>query len=77
MSPIEVTTRYTTTVDDLPSAWAFVMERVDQVGPNPSIKIRPIWIHNLHDMDRVDAPPAVRQFEITVEGMVHEEGEAE
>ena len=28
-APIEITTKYATSVDDLPDAWAFVMERLD------------------------------------------------
>lgn len=69
--PVEVTTRYATTVDDLTAAWSFVMARVDQVGPNPSIKISPIWSYGVVDMDR-DERDAPRQFEVVVSGMVEE-----
>lgn len=73
-APIEVTTRYATTVDDLSAAWAFVMDRVDHVGPDPSIEIKPLWAFNIQDMDRPDAdtyqPP--RQFSVVVSGMVEE-----
>ncbi len=69
--PSEVTTRYATTVDDLAAAWAYVMERIDQVGPDPSITIKPLWVISVHDMDSDnEAPP--REFEVTVSGMVHE-----
>lgn len=74
-APIEVTTRYVTTVDELPAAWAFVMDRLDRVGPDPSVSIRPLWITPIQDMDRIGAPPTPRQFEVVVEGMVPEEDE--
>lgn len=69
--PIEVTTRYATSVDDLPAAWAFVMDHVDKVGPDPSIHIKPLWVVSVHDMDR-DEPEGgwPRRFEVVVEGMV-------
>lgn len=70
-APIEVTTRYATTVDDLGAAWAFVMERLDSVGPDPSVQITPMWTFSVHDMDRdVETPP--RRFSVVVEGMVPE-----
>lgn len=71
-APIEVTTRYATTVDDLPAAWAFVMDRLDSVGPDPSIDIKPLWSWSVHDMDDDDAPTPPRQFEVVVSGMVKE-----
>lgn len=71
-APIEVTTQYATTVDDLPAAWAFVMEHVDhaEVGPNPSIEISPLWSYSVHDMDNDDAPTPPRQFSVVVSGMI-------
>lgn len=42
-TPAEVTVRYACCADDLTSAWAFVMEHLDKVGPSPSIEIKPIW----------------------------------
>jgi hypothetical protein len=74
-APIEVTTRYATTMDDLNAAWGFVMDRLDRVGPDPSVIIKPIWMANVQDMERVDVPPMQRQFEVVVEGMVEEERE--
>lgn len=71
-APIEVTTRYATTVDTLVEAWAFVMDRVDNVGPDPSIKISPVWSFSVHDMDRSDHLDPPRQFSVVVEGMVPE-----
>lgn len=69
-APIEITTRYATTVDDLPTAWAFVMEHIDKVGPDPSIKISPLWIVSVHDMGNDDMAPTPRQFSVVVDGMV-------
>lgn len=67
--PVEVTTQYATTVDELHDAWAFVMAHVDKVGPNPSIKISPIWSYGVIDMDH-DESDAPRRFEVAVSGMV-------
>jgi hypothetical protein len=69
--PIEVTTRYVTTVDGLPAAWAFVMERLDKVGPDPTVVIKPHWWTSVHDMGQVEAPQ--RKFEVVVEGTVEEQ----
>lgn len=73
LSPIEVTTRYASTVADLPAAWAFIMERVDSAGPNPRITISPIF--TIHE-DGVDYDPPPRHFEVVVEGMQHEDERA-
>lgn len=70
--PVEVTTRFATTVRDLADAWSFVMGRLELVGPDPSVKISPLWSYSVHDMDR-DVPRPPRQFEVVVEGMVEEE----
>jgi hypothetical protein len=68
-SPVEVTTRYVTTVDDLPEAWAFIMGHLDTVGPDPTIQIKPLWIISAGDIgEDQERPP--RQFEVLVEGMV-------
>jgi hypothetical protein len=71
-APVEVTTRYATTVDELSEAWAFVMHRLDEVGPDPSVHITPVWTFSVHDMDS-DAQEPPRQFSVVVEGMVPEE----
>ncbi|WP_182377870.1 hypothetical protein [Nocardioides sp. WS12] len=68
-APIEVTTRYATTVDSLADAWQFVMARVDTVGPDPMITISPLWSFSVVDMGE-ETPP--RQFSVVVEGMVPE-----
>lgn len=70
--PVEVTTRYATSVDDLASAWAFVMDRLDHVGPDPEVRITPIWSWSVHDMDRPDDYQPPRRFEVVVSGMVEE-----
>lgn len=56
-APIEVTTKYATTVNTLPEAWAFVMNHIDRVGPDPHIRISPVWLTD------------PREFEVTVHGM--------
>jgi hypothetical protein len=61
---IEVTTRYATTASDLPAAWAFVMDRVDSVGPDPRITISPVWLPS------EDPESHPRYFEVVVDGMV-------
>jgi hypothetical protein len=73
--PIEVTTRYATSVNELADAWAFVMDRLDRVGPDPSVTIKPIWTISVRDMDTDDEDQEwPRRFEVVVEGMVHEGG---
>ena len=68
--PVEVTTRYATSVPDLTAAWAFVMGRLDSVGPDPQVSINPIWTISA-DLPEDEEPP--RRFEVVVSGMVHEE----
>ena len=64
-TPVEVTTKYATSVPTLPEAWAFVMARIDQVGDSPSVRINPIWRYS-------DDEDGTRVFEVVVEGMVEE-----
>lgn len=72
-APVEVTTRYATSVDTLAEAWAFVMERLDRVGPDPRITITPCWVISVRDMDADDEGwEYPRRFEVVVEGMVRE-----
>jgi hypothetical protein len=59
---VVVTTQYAVRVDDLYTAWAFVMEHVDHVGPDPSIQISPVWL-------RDDDGESVTRFEVTVRGI--------
>lgn len=67
--PVEITTRYATSVDSLTEAWEFVMARVDLVGPHPSIHISPCWHINPFDENPDEAEP---HFSVVVEGMVPE-----
>jgi hypothetical protein len=66
MRVVERTVRYVTVVDDLPSAWSFIMQRLDEMGDDPSIDIRPRWI--ISD----DPDEHGREFEVAVSGMVEE-----
>ena len=77
-TPVEVTTRYATTVNGLTEAWAFVMDRIDSVGPDPSITISPVWTVSVHDMGE-DEPEGgyPRHFSVVVEGMVEEANQGE
>lgn len=68
---VEVTTRFVTGVDTLAEAWAFVMDRIDAVGPDPSVTISPVWGRPL-DFDGDDDDPWPRTFTVKVEGMVEE-----
>lgn len=58
----ERTTKYATTVDDLAGAWRFVMAHVDDVGPNLSIHVTPMWVYGDND-------DGTRKFEVAVSGM--------
>lgn len=71
-TPVEKTVRYATTVEDLAGAWAFVMEKLEQVGPDPSVEISPIWVISVGDAlsGTEEAPP--RHFSVVVSGMVEE-----
>lgn len=62
--PVELTTRYATTVDELSDAFSFVMSHLDHVGSDPTISIGPVWSFN----DLSDVP--LRRFAVMVSGMV-------
>lgn len=64
-APVEVTTRYATTVESLTDAWAFVMEHLDSVGPDPRIEISPLWTYGSDDVE-----DGTRRFSVAVDGMV-------
>jgi hypothetical protein len=70
--PVEVTTRYATSVDTLADAWAFVMARVDDVGPDPMVTITPFWSISVADMDDEAGREYPRRFGVVVSGMVKE-----
>lgn len=61
-APIEATIQYATVVEDLNAAWVFVMGLIDQLGPDPTIKINPVWSHQVDETQR--------RFEVVVSGMV-------
>jgi hypothetical protein len=65
--PVEITTRYATSVDSLVDAWHFIMEHLDEVGPDPQVEICPIWTYDVSD--DLDLP---RRFTVVVSGMVEE-----
>lgn len=72
LTPVEVTKSYASTVESLADAWEFVMDRVDSVGPSPTIAIEPIWSYTLTDTE--DEPvERARAFSVLVEGMVEED----
>jgi len=66
---IERTIKFSTTVDELPAAWAFVMEKIDEVGPDPQIEIKPLWQADA-DAPLNEADTWKRVFEVAVSGMV-------
>jgi len=68
-APIERTIRYATSVEELTDAWKFIMDKIDEVGPNPSIAINPRWITPVSAMNDDDYVSR-REFEVTVSGMV-------
>lgn len=65
---IEVTTRYATNVETLAEAWAFVMDHVDRVGPDPMVTIKPTWYYGMGDDE--DVNDGDRWFSVVVNGMV-------
>jgi hypothetical protein len=74
--PIEMMTRYATTVDDISEAWAFVMDHLDLVGDDPSVEIQPTWSFSIADIDReVDEVP--RRFSVVVSGTTDNRKEKE
>jgi hypothetical protein len=66
-APVEVTTRYATSVPDLVAAWAFVMAHIDRIGPEPRIEIAPVW----EPSDIADDHPL--HFTVVVDGTITEE----
>lgn len=64
LAPVEKTTRYSTMVESLSEAFAFVMEHLDELGEeSPLVSIIPISIHNDDGTDPVEA------FEVSVSNM--------
>lgn len=67
-SPVEVHTRYATSTETLAEAWAFVMDRIDKVGPDPAIEINPCWFVCSADMTEPR-----RHFSVVVSGAIEED----
>jgi hypothetical protein len=65
VSDVERTIRYATAVLDLNAAWSFVMERIESVGPNPTVEISPYWVYS-------DGEEDVRKFGVVVSGTIRE-----
>lgn len=63
-APVEVTTRFATSFDTLTECFGFVMDKIDDVGPEPSVEIKPYWLIDEDD-------ETVTRFEVVVSGMVH------
>lgn len=67
-APIEVTTKYVTSVKTLREAWAFVMEHVDSLGDRPTIQITPKTIYGFDQI--ADGEGSGEElFEVLVSGM--------
>lgn len=67
MSAVERTIRLATVVPTLTDAWVFIMDHLDEVGPDPRIEISPIWVISAG----TDETP--REFEVSISGMVPEQ----
>lgn len=48
-TPIEVLTRFGTTVETLTDAFEFVMEHLELTGEAPSIEISPFWTYSAEE----------------------------
>jgi len=72
---VEVTIQYETVVDDLTEAWAFIMSRIEKVGPDPSVHIHPAKEGPPPIMAAImgqTPQPATRRFHVVVEGSQQE-----
>lgn len=68
---VEVSIRYETVVDDLAEAWAFIMDKIESVGPDPSVHIHPAKDGPppmLQALMGQEVQPATRRFHVVVEG---------
>lgn len=70
-APIEVTTRYATSFDTLQECFAFIMDKVETVGPHPQIEIRPYTQISVAEVLEGQDSEYVQRFEVVVSGMVH------
>lgn len=61
---VERTVTVAAQVPTLADVWAFIMQALDEVGPDPSFSAGPVWTY---PDDAVDER-AVRVFEVNVSG---------
>lgn len=71
-APVEQTVQYATSVASLPEAWTFVMERLNLVGADPHIEIRPVWSADYGTASSEGS--WTRHFEVSVSGTVEVRG---
>lgn len=72
---VEVSIRYETVADDLTEAWAFIMDKIEAVGPDPSVHIHPAADGPppiLVALMGAEQPPSTRRFHVVVEGSSQE-----
>lgn len=72
---VEVTTRFETVVEDLSDAWAFIMSKIEKVGPDPSVHIHPAQEGPppmLQILMQGTVSPTQRKFHVVVEGSMKE-----
>lgn len=72
---VEVTIQYETVVDDLTEAWAFIMSRIEKVGPDPSVHIHPAKEGPppmLQMLMQGEVREMARKFHVVVEGQQRE-----
>lgn len=72
---VEVTLQFETVVDDLTEAWAFIMDRIERVGPDPSVHIHPAKEGPppmIQMLVNGEVREATRKFHVVVEGTARE-----
>ena len=62
-TPIEIVSKYLTTVETMSDAWEFVMEYIDELGDEPTVEIHPCW-----GVDDDDSETC--HFHVMVEGCI-------
>lgn len=75
---VEVSIRYETVVDDITDAWAFIMDKIEKVGPDPSVHIHPASDGPPPIMVALmgaEQPVTTRRFHVAVEGTQKETAE--
>jgi hypothetical protein len=64
--PVERMVKYSTMVDTLDDALAFVMRYLDEMGAEPSISIKPVWAWGEDD----GPESAITQFDVAVSAVI-------